>query len=82
MEKWIGLHMDELLLIMEKEIRGREMSEWLGNVKRGYTEKGIGRDAKTRDRTMEGRRWRWRGVSVGGDGTEEGKKKGIKPSRC
>lgn len=37
MEEWIGLHMDKVLLIMEKEIRGRKMAGRLGNVKRGYT---------------------------------------------
>lgn len=37
MEEWIGLHMDEVLLIMEKEIRGRKMAGRLGNAKRGYT---------------------------------------------
>lgn len=52
MEKWIGLHMDYPLLIMGRGIRGRKMAEWLGNVKRGYTGKKIGRDTKTWDGTM------------------------------
>lgn len=44
MGRLIGLRMDELLLIMEKEIRGRKTAEELGNVQRGYTGKRIGGD--------------------------------------
>lgn len=38
-ENWIGLHMDNLLIIMETEIRGRKMVERLGNVKGVNTRK-------------------------------------------
>lgn len=31
MEKLIGLHMDELFLIMKKDIKGSKMAERLGN---------------------------------------------------
>ncbi len=72
MEKLTGLHMDELILVTEKEIRGRKMAERLGNVQRGYTEELIGKDTKTMGRTME---------EEGGGGKERGEKTAKRKER-
>ena len=80
MEKLIGLHMYEVLVIMEKEIRGRKMAERLGNVQSGYMGKGLAEtqkqgielwQKKAEMETREGGKWK--------RGREE---RGINPSRC